>query len=188
MQATFEFNVDTKELKVLIPFAGKRLRSRLAQEMNKATTDARREVVEFLMDETGLKRKTFNEAMGLTRANPAADIMEARINVLFNQKRLRLGDYPHMATTYRGRPAIKMLNKYYTRTIKTGFMSADGSRIRMRSLDPKTHWVTWDPYGRSVKGLVFDYEIRKTHEPRAIEIFARRMTEFLAIKGVLSER
>lgn len=186
MQATFDFDVDTNALKVLIPFANKALRNKLAHEMNKAVTDTRRDMVEFLIDETGLKRKILNDAMVISRASSEADIMEARIFALFNKPRLRLGDYPYTFTTYRGRPAIKMTNRYYRKIIKTGFISADGTRIGMRSTDKNNPTYSWHPFGRSVKGLIQDYEMKEEYEHRAIDNFVTRMSEFLKIKGVLN--
>lgn len=177
-----------ENLQSVFRYADAKLRSQIASEVNKLVRDGRREVVDELIAETGLKRKILNDAIVITRANPNSEEISGHMQAIFSEKKIRLGDYPHTTNaTYRGRPAIRMLSKYYSKTIKTGFMSKDGSRIVMRSLEEGKQYIKWYPYGRSVKGLFLDLKVKERYEPKFATDFKERMVQFLSVAGVLSE-
>ncbi len=151
-------------------------KSLIASAANKEITAARKEIVESLMNKTGLKRKTLNDRLAITRANPKDAIMEAKITPIYG-KRIYMSEYPFVQDVVRGgRTAIKLLSPIYRKNMKTGFMSTDGSRMYLRTDGTQSVRAV---RGRSVPRLFDELKIKEKYES---SIMFRVIN---AIKGML---
>lgn len=140
-------------------------RSKTASAINKELTAGRREIVESLMAKTGLKRKTLNDRLSISRANPKDDVIEGRITPLYG-KRIYMTDYPTKRVQVRGgRTAIRLMSPIYRKNMRTGFMSKDNSRMYLRTDSDTVRAVR----GRSVPRLFEEFKFKESHEPTLID-------------------
>jgi hypothetical protein len=117
-------------------------KSELASILNKELTAGRKEIVESLMSKTGLKRKTFNDRLIISRANPKDTVLEGRLTPIYGP-RIYMSDYPFDETIARGnKKVIRLTSPIYRKNMRTAFMSKDGRRMYLRT----------DSGVRSVKG------------------------------------
>jgi hypothetical protein len=143
-----------------VRFAGVKMRSVIAREMNKGILDGRRDIVEHLMTRTGLKRALFNDRISVTRASPSS--LSVRLTPLF-KKRIYMTTYPYQETQARGGLEVIRLTSYlYRKDMRTAFMSKDGSRMYLRLSDHEVRSVR----GRSIPRLFETYQIKQKYEPQ----------------------
>lgn len=108
-------------------FAGAKLKSLLAREMNKEITSGRKQIVEYLMQKTLLKRKMLNDRIIISRASP--DNLHARITPIFSNDRMMFEYYPNTKTasqSNKSQVTVKSKSPIYTKTLKpTHFVRDD---------------------------------------------------------------
>lgn len=165
--ATYKsFSSFAKSLSKQVDKTQKNLKSKAASAINKELTAERKEIVESLITKTGLKRKTLNDRLAITRANPKDDVLEGRITPLYG-KRIYMTDYPFARVTVRGgRQAIRLTSPLYRKNMRTGFMSADGTRMYLRH-DGSGN--VRSVKGRSVPRLIETFDIKDIHEKRLLD-------------------
>lgn len=157
-------------------------RSQAASAINKEIRAGRKEIVESMMVKTGLKRKVFNDRLAITRANPKGKI-EGRLTPIFG-RRLYMNMYPFSITTARGgKKVIRLTSPIYRKNMRTGFMSADKSRMYLRSDDKgpggESRSYVRAVRGRSVPRLFDEFKMKEKHEGKIIDRVLK------AVKGVL---
>jgi len=119
-----------EDISAKLQFAGPKMRSLIAREINKAITSGRKEIVEDMMVRTKMKRKVFNDRMIISRASP--DRLEGRVTPIYG-KRVYMTFYPFEEVSARnGRKAIRLSSPLYRKNMRTGFMSQDNSRMYLR--------------------------------------------------------
>lgn len=149
-------------------YAGPKLRSLVAREINKAVTSGRKELVEGLMVKTKLKRKILNDRIVITRAKP--DELIARLTPIYGS-RIYMTTYPFETVTVRkGVTALRLTSPLYRKNMRTAFMSKDNKRMYLRPDGGGVRSVQ----GRSVPRLFETFKIKGTYEERmTIDAFDR---------------
>jgi hypothetical protein len=142
-------------------------RSTIASAINRELTGYRKEIVETLMSKTGLKRKTLNDRMVITRANPKEQTIEGKITAIYGRK-IYMTDYPIESVVARGnRKTIRLTSPIYRKNMRTGFMSRDGKKLYLRAGDGSSGKIR-SVYGRTVPRLFTEGKIKETYEPSLV--------------------
>lgn len=158
-----------------LKYASPKLRSIVAREINKGTTEGRREIVELLMSRTGLKRKQLNDRIVITRASP--DALRSKLTPLYG-KRFSMTEYSvDEATARGGRKVIRLSAQIYRKNMRTGFMNKGVLMLR-KSGTNKVERV----YGRSVPRLFESLQINKTYQDKiTIQVLKRVNDAFVEV-------
>ena len=169
-------------LQEALKFAGPKLRSLIAREINKGLTEGRREIVEMLMVKTQLKRKVFNDRIIISRASP--DNLAGRLTPIFG-KRVYMSMYPFEETTSRGRAVVRSTSPLYRKIMRTGFMSKDKTRMYLRiGNDPKANNKAGSVraiWGRSVPMLFDTFGIKDTYQEKIAALVLERANSAITL-------
>lgn len=166
--------------------AEENVRSKVGSVINKELRATRRTVVDTLMRLTGLKRKTLNDRLVITRASQ--NKLTGRITPIFG-RRLWMLDYPVKFVRRGQRNLIKLVSPLYNKVMRTGFMSADKSRLYLR------HETTRDAAGggkvmavravrgRSVPRLFNESDMKGKFEKTTAQRIKEAVRQLLRKKG-----